>query len=209
MGPESGSVPNSLHFDYDIEEEITVYQLIFSNIILLIFFSMLGVIVYHKEKKNRYEYLDFEAMTKEKETRAQTKITNANINIYNNMLPKIDESISALSNDLPQQNNPRLSDPSNDINDTDIDDIYVNKAIAALPKPLYRLQSNIESIHHGAIEQQTSSIFSSNNTTDYHIGSGIFMNRAKNYQMLYQTAKVNDFFLFFLFFVKNGLFLLK
>ena len=190
----------SIHLD-EIQQQTTItgYQLIFSNIVLIMLFIMLGFIVYHKEKKNRYEYLDFQAVTIEKKTRSklhESHSNNQHRNLFNlrkgvAILPKIeevdgtdgpsdhsdDESLSSLSN---EQRNRRLSNPSNNLN--------LDKAISALPQPIYRLQSNIENPNE-MIDTQTSSIYNPYDTNAF--GGGIFANRTRSYQMLCQTVKVS------------------
>ncbi len=199
---ENNVVTESIKFDYDIKEEsMTGYQLIFTNIILLILFTILGLIVYRKEKENRYEYLEFQFMIQQKQNREKINNENNNIKIDNkeiknkifDILPKIDEldgpsddeSISSLSN---EHRNRRLSDPSNDN-----ENIHLNKAIAALPQPIYRLQSNIGNNNQNNDDMerqwtQTSSIYSPDDHYS-NIGGGIYFNRAKCNKLLYQTAK--------------------
>ena len=191
----------SIHLDEnEPQETITGYQLIFSNIVIIILFIMLGFIVYHNEKKNRYQYLDFQASIMERKRRYKLKnmhSPNGQLgNLHNLMkgvsiLPKIDEvdgpsinhhsdndSISELSNERRIR---RLSDPV--INDNN----NLDKAISALPQPIYRLNTDLENVD-GMIDQQTSSIYNPYNTNNF--GAGIFVNRTRSYQILFQTVKV-------------------
>eukprot|EP01083_Nonionella_stella_P099272 279117_1 len=161
---------------------VTAYEIIFANIVLWILFIVLGFMVYHREKVNRYEYLDFQVITRENRKRIQKHDRSKDVReVLNNgsrlamIEEKEDESsiISSLSN---VQKERRLSDPV---------DMHLNKAISALPQPIYRLQSNLGQSNE-IIDHQTSIVYSPHQTNDYSVG--MFPNRAQTYQMLYQIA---------------------